>query len=378
MKKLDDAVKMIQKDLTDDEENAGLLAIASIIESNTGLGGFSTIRHQWSPVFRYIKNRYHKREMLFKIAAEFTQELGWADWMVNIFKTGKKPYLNLSELTPEDLNDPTPEQQAALDVEGWDKLDVVEFSGKPVAIAFSGVIHPGLNKLEVVDLDYETSEHFRPAVFNHPCQGKENTIGHIYIHHSDEGDSFIISEYIPNGTLTEMKTSLVTLAFRVEPATSDDHQQIAFEDRLEADVFGQQIEQILALEAIVEEGIPDLIRRTRKDRGWSQTMLGRKLGVSQQYVAAMESGSRSMPTELRQKFTNLLNQSPVANKLEDLITGGLSPQEIQRELAKMTRQATGKTPRGQLWQPCAHPDCDNEPVCLNCQKCEDEHCQCDE
>ncbi len=378
---LKNAVKTIQDKCLTDEENYYLLAIANIIDSNTGSLGGSVLRHSWKPIMRYAYNRRDskKRAVVHTMAAALTQELGWADWTVNIFRTGKKPGLNLSKLTPEDLNDPTPEQQAALNAEDWNKLDVVEFGGKPMAIAFSSVIHPGLNEIEVVDLDYETNEHFKPAVFNPPYQGKKNTIGHIYIFHHDEGGSFIISEYIPNGTLTEMKISLVTLAFRVEPATSGDHQKITeeFEDRLYGESLNQQIGLALTLESQIQQKIPAILRQTRKKRGWSQTKLGQKLGISQQYVAALESGTRQMTADLQQKFVALLSQSPVADKLEELITGGLDPRDIQRELAAMARQS-GHTPRGQLWQACGDPDCVNEPICLNCRLCEEEHCQCDE
>lgn len=49
---------------------------------------------------------------------------------------------------------------------------------------------------------------------------------------------------------------------------------------------------------------------------------------------------------------------------------------IQETLASHVRKTIGHTPRGQLWQPCRRRDCDNEPVCMNCMLCEDEHCRC--
>lgn len=52
------------------------------------------------------------------------------------------------------------------------------------------------------------------------------------------------------------------------------------------------------------------------------------------------------------------------------------PCTIQRELAKQYREATGSVPKGQLWQPCAVRDCNREPVCMNCFKCQEEHCHC--
>lgn len=63
-------------------------------------------------------------------------------------------------------------------------------------------------------------------------------------------------------------------------------------------------------------------------------------------------------------------------KIEDLITSGADAHTIQRTLAALTREATGKIPHVQLWQPCDHPDCTNEPVCGNCLMCQDEHCDC--
>lgn len=49
---------------------------------------------------------------------------------------------------------------------------------------------------------------------------------------------------------------------------------------------------------------------------------------------------------------------------------------LQHELAAMTREATGNIPRGQLWQPCEAPGCNNEPVCMNCMRCQERHCHC--
>lgn len=49
---------------------------------------------------------------------------------------------------------------------------------------------------------------------------------------------------------------------------------------------------------------------------------------------------------------------------------------LQHELAAMTRATTEQIPRGQLWQPCEERGCDNEPVCMNCMRCEEKHCHC--
>lgn len=64
----------------------------------------------------------------------------------------------------------------------------------------------------------------------------------------------------------------------------------------------------------------------------------------------------------------------LGSEVVEIIQG--DPALIQQRLAEVYRRETGTTPRGQLWQPCELPDCDNEPVCLNCLLCEDEHCDC--
>lgn len=52
---------------------------------------------------------------------------------------------------------------------------------------------------------------------------------------------------------------------------------------------------------------------------------------------------------------------------------------IEQEQAAQTRNQQAQpiisVSRGQLWQECEKPGCNNEPVCLNCFLC-DEHCSC--
>lgn len=63
------------------------------------------------------------------------------------------------------------------------------------------------------------------------------------------------------------------------------------------------------------------------------------------------------------------------SKIEELITTG-DAHAIQHGLAEMVRSATGSPARGQLWQPCERPGCQNEPVCMNCMMCQSKHCHC--
>ena len=49
---------------------------------------------------------------------------------------------------------------------------------------------------------------------------------------------------------------------------------------------------------------------------------------------------------------------------------------LQHAMAAQYRRRFGRIPKGQLWQPCEVPGCDREPVCMNCMRCQDEHCRC--
>lgn len=55
----------------------------------------------------------------------------------------------------------------------------------------------------------------------------------------------------------------------------------------------------------------DTLRKARKQRGWTQTEAGARLGVSQAYVALLEKGRRHVPAKLARKAVRLLNLSPV-------------------------------------------------------------------
>ena len=54
------------------------------------------------------------------------------------------------------------------------------------------------------------------------------------------------------------------------------------------------------------------VRAARERRGWQQTELAERLGVSQGYVSLLESGRRPVSTRLAAKLVSLLALSPVA------------------------------------------------------------------
>ena len=55
----------------------------------------------------------------------------------------------------------------------------------------------------------------------------------------------------------------------------------------------------------------DALRKARKQRGWTQTEAGARLGVSQTYVALLEKGHRHLPAKLARKAVRLWKLDPV-------------------------------------------------------------------
>lgn len=92
-------------------------------------------------------------------------------------------------------------------------------------------------------------------------------------------------------------------------------------------------------------------------RGWLVKTRDEKRGRPRRAVAVM----------------GLEQENPIVALVENF-DGNVA--KLQHQLAAMSRQTTGKIPHGQLWQPCEHPGCNKEPVCMNCMMCEDEHCHC--
>lgn len=55
---------------------------------------------------------------------------------------------------------------------------------------------------------------------------------------------------------------------------------------------------------------PAVLRARRRQRGWTQADLARRLGVTQAYVCLLERGRRTMPQRLAGKLVKLLNLPP--------------------------------------------------------------------
>ena len=76
------------------------------------------------------------------------------------------------------------------------------------------------------------------------------------------------------------------------------------------------------------------LRNARQERGWTQAEAGARLGVSQTYVALLETGRRSMPADLARKAVRVLNLNPVLLPLsEELAT--TSSDELTQYLGRL-------------------------------------------
>lgn len=106
------------------------------------------------------------------------------------------------------------------------------------------------------------------------------------------------------------------------------------------------------------------------------TEAAQMLGVTTQAISGRIARGKiygfTDPDEPNPQKATRVSRSDIGN----LIMSGADTSAIQHELAATYREATGNIPRGQLWQPCEHSGCNNEPVCMNCMMCEEKHCHC--
>lgn len=77
----------------------------------------------------------------------------------------------------------------------------------------------------------------------------------------------------------------------------------------------------------------DVLRKARKQRGWTQTETGARLGVSQTYVALLEKGRRRLPAKLARKAVRLLNLDPVLLPLTEKTVA--TSETLARDLSRL-------------------------------------------
>src|SRR5438270_4466967 len=78
----------------------------------------------------------------------------------------------------------------------------------------------------------------------------------------------------------------------------------------------------------------DALRKARKQRGWTQTEAGARLGVSQTYVALLEKGHRRLPTKLARKAVRLWKLDPVLLPAAEK-TAAVTGDGLARDLSRL-------------------------------------------
>jgi DNA-binding XRE family transcriptional regulator len=191
--------------------------------------------------------------------------------------------------------------------EGFTPLPVIKFGDFEYVILRPELVHPGHNTAEVVNVtEFNRSEHFRLLV-TEPNRLR-HSIGNAWIAYGEEGGVFALAIYTPKNTITDMEVSTAVLSYRIVEPTRDDMRAVRemLDEELDVALLNEQVELALRLESRIQQEIPGLLRQLRQDTGWTQTELGRRLGISQQYIGFLEAGERPATAELQQKIAALL------------------------------------------------------------------------
>jgi len=82
---------------------------------------------------------------------------------------------------------------------------------------------------------------------------------------------------------------------------------------------------------------PNLLRRVRQDRGWTQMEAAQRLGLSQPYLAMLEKGKRRLNAKLARKVARAFRLPPTALPLSDppYPPARTDPQLLAEELAAL-------------------------------------------
>jgi len=77
------------------------------------------------------------------------------------------------------------------------------------------------------------------------------------------------------------------------------------------------------------------LKQTRRQRGWTQEEAALRLGVSQSYLALLESGKREFGPKLARKAVNVLKLSPMVLPPSEHLALRVKPQNLAQQLASL-------------------------------------------
>lgn len=189
---------------------------------------------------------------------------------------------------------------------GFDPMPVVKFGDEKYVILRSDLVHPGHNTAEVINITAESTGGFEILV---TPTDKKHSVGNAWISYGEEGGVFALAIFTEKNTVTDIRVRTAVLSYRLVPPTAEDGAAVRrmLDEEIEGAALMQQVEISMRLEQQILAVIPGRLRRLRQDSGWSQTELGKRLGISQQYVAQLEKGDRQPPAELLRKIAGMFN-----------------------------------------------------------------------
>jgi transcriptional regulator with XRE-family HTH domain len=110
----------------------------------------------------------------------------------------------------------------------------------------------------------------------------------------------------------------------------------------------------------------ETLRKVRKRRGLTQAEMGARLGVSQAYVALLESGRRAVPPKLARKVVRLFKLNPALLPPTGRSPSAVTADELVRDLGRLgypgfsyMRGGWMKNPGEVLLAALARPDLDS-------------------
>src|SRR5579859_1333126 len=92
------------------------------------------------------------------------------------------------------------------------------------------------------------------------------------------------------------------------------------------------------------------LRSARQERGWTQAEAGARLGVSQTYVALLETGRRRVPADLARKAVRVLRLNPALLPLSEELVA-TSGDELARDFGRLGYPGFAYLRGGQLKNP---------------------------